>query len=222
MRARPAQTDSARAAHHEAGHCVAAEATGVPVKRATIEPAGGGRVLIRKGIVGDIRTVAEFKRAVEDKVVVLLSGPVAECFYVCDDVDELHKYGSTDLARAAEWHERQGLDLPRLRRRAADLVERRWDEVARVARALTARGTLTGSEIQKAMSGGDLAKRATLSKPSVGYTDTSPMRTERCATCSMFRPPDKCTLVRGDVSPRGWCREALSREPKCAQRFFKF
>ena len=39
----------------------------------------------------------------------------------------------------------------------------------------------------------------------VAYQD-SPRQTERCGRCSMYRTPHKCTLVRGEISPMGWCK----------------
>lgn len=29
---------------------------------------------------------------------------------------------------------------------------------------------------------------------------------KRCGTCSMFRKPNSCTLVEGDISPQGVCK----------------
>jgi len=27
-----------------------------------------------------------------------------------------------------------------------------------------------------------------------------------CSACTLFRPPRSCEVVRGDISPYGWCR----------------
>jgi hypothetical protein len=27
-----------------------------------------------------------------------------------------------------------------------------------------------------------------------------------CAACTLFRPPRSCEIVRGDISPNGWCK----------------
>jgi hypothetical protein len=27
-----------------------------------------------------------------------------------------------------------------------------------------------------------------------------------CAACSLFRPPQSCQVVAGDISPNGWCK----------------
>lgn len=44
-----------------------------------------------------------------------------------------------------------------------------------------------------------------ISQASAHYTDQS-TNTEHCVGCSMFRAPDKCTLVEGTISPGGWCK----------------
>lgn len=45
-----------------------------------------------------------------------------------------------------------------------------------------------------------------MSKADARYTDSAPKTKERCAGCVMFRGPDKCTLVRGEIAPGGWCK----------------
>jgi hypothetical protein len=27
-----------------------------------------------------------------------------------------------------------------------------------------------------------------------------------CAACTLFRPPQSCQVVAGDISPNGWCK----------------
>jgi hypothetical protein len=27
-----------------------------------------------------------------------------------------------------------------------------------------------------------------------------------CAVCSLFRPPQACEAVAGDINPQGWCK----------------
>lgn len=29
---------------------------------------------------------------------------------------------------------------------------------------------------------------------------------EHCFDCTMYRPPNSCTAVVGDINPRGWCK----------------
>lgn len=44
-----------------------------------------------------------------------------------------------------------------------------------------------------------------ISKAAARYQD-KPKVTKRCAGCSMFRSPNRCTLVSGDILPNGYCR----------------
>lgn len=59
----------------------------------------------------------------------------------------------------------------------------------------------------------DLEKRAKVSPASVSYVDQSSHPAECCANCVMFRDSDddkllgSCTMVEGDINPRGWCKE---------------
>lgn len=46
---------------------------------------------------------------------------------------------------------------------------------------------------------------AHISKDEAEYQD-KPIAGERCGGCSMFREPDSCTLVAGEISPHGHCR----------------
>ena len=47
-----------------------------------------------------------------------------------------------------------------------------------------------------------------------GPTDTKdeaayqsePRGTQRCGLCSMFVKPNRCTLVKGNISHMGWCK----------------
>ena len=44
----------------------------------------------------------------------------------------------------------------------------------------------------------------TTSKAEARYRDF-PSGRQKCGLCSMFRAPDRCTYVRGDVQASGWC-----------------
>ena len=44
-----------------------------------------------------------------------------------------------------------------------------------------------------------------ISKAAARY-QSAPKGTKRCRTCSMFRPPNSCTLVMGEISPYGYCK----------------
>lgn len=43
------------------------------------------------------------------------------------------------------------------------------------------------------------------SKDEAGYQD-SPKNNQKCINCTMWRDPNKCTAVAGDISPNGWCK----------------
>jgi hypothetical protein len=45
-----------------------------------------------------------------------------------------------------------------------------------------------------------------ISQDEADYTDDGPVVVERCHYCTMFREPDACTLVEGDIHPGGHCR----------------
>jgi hypothetical protein len=42
------------------------------------------------------------------------------------------------------------------------------------------------------------------SKEEAGYQD-SPKNDQRCINCTMWRDPNKCSAVAGNISPNGWC-----------------
>ena len=46
---------------------------------------------------------------------------------------------------------------------------------------------------------------AKMAQKSVGYQD-SPKDDQQCSNCSLFREPNSCTIIDGEISPRGWCR----------------
>ena len=46
---------------------------------------------------------------------------------------------------------------------------------------------------------------AKMSQPSVAYQD-SPKGEQECSNCSLFQEPNACTLVDGEISPKGWCK----------------
>jgi High potential iron-sulfur protein len=33
-----------------------------------------------------------------------------------------------------------------------------------------------------------------------------PHEGQKCEHCTMWRPPNKCTAVAGDIDPNGWCQ----------------
>ena len=43
------------------------------------------------------------------------------------------------------------------------------------------------------------------SKEEAAYQD-KPKNEQKCINCTMWREPNKCTAVAGDISPNGWCK----------------
>jgi hypothetical protein len=43
------------------------------------------------------------------------------------------------------------------------------------------------------------------SKIEAGYI-AHPKNGHRCDGCTMWRPPNKCSAVAGDIKPEGWCK----------------
>lgn len=43
-----------------------------------------------------------------------------------------------------------------------------------------------------------------VSKEEAKYQD-KPKNGQRCSNCTMWRSPNKCTAVAGNISPNGWC-----------------
>ena len=48
-------------------------------------------------------------------------------------------------------------------------------------------------------------EQAKLSKPEAEYQDT-PKNNQQCSECTKFQPPKGCSVVSGDISPKGWCK----------------
>ena len=46
---------------------------------------------------------------------------------------------------------------------------------------------------------------AKMSQKSVDYQDT-PKNDQECSNCSLFQEPNSCTIVDGEISPKGWCK----------------
>ena len=46
---------------------------------------------------------------------------------------------------------------------------------------------------------------AKMSQAAASYQD-KPKNGQSCSSCSLFKPPNSCTLVDGTISPDGWCR----------------
>ena len=46
---------------------------------------------------------------------------------------------------------------------------------------------------------------AKMAQKSVDYQDT-PKNDQECSNCSLFQEPNSCTIVDGEISPKGWCK----------------
>jgi len=46
---------------------------------------------------------------------------------------------------------------------------------------------------------------AKMAQKAVEYQDT-PKGDQQCSNCSLFQEPNACTLVDGEISPKGWCK----------------
>jgi hypothetical protein len=46
----------------------------------------------------------------------------------------------------------------------------------------------------------------TMSKEAADYTSWAKYMNERCALCRFFIEPDGCKIVKGLISPKGWCK----------------
>lgn len=42
------------------------------------------------------------------------------------------------------------------------------------------------------------------SKAEAKYQD-NPHKGQKCEQCTMWRPPNQCSAVKGIISPNGWC-----------------
>jgi len=133
-----------RAAYHEAGHCAAAIAFGIPIVHVTIEADAGH--LYR----GHYRERADL--ALECIVTMCLAGPAAEelfCGPIADGSDR------TDYEMAKHYLARQfdplkvGAEIARLRDAARRLVRTAWaqERIRLLAAALLQYGALSGDEI---------------------------------------------------------------------------
>jgi len=49
------------------------------------------------------------------------------------------------------------------------------------------------------------SKAASMAQSAVGYQD-SPKDGRQCDGCNLFITPNACKTVKGDISPKGWCK----------------
>ena len=55
------------------------------------------------------------------------------------------------------------------------------------------------------LSSGGSQAAASMSPTAVGYQD-SPKDGRECDGCNLFIAPNACKTVKGDISPKGWCK----------------
>jgi hypothetical protein len=133
-----------RAAYHEAGHCAAAIAFGIPIIRVTIE--NKTPHLLR----GHYR--AQHDAGLECMATLCLAGPAAEesfCGSIVDGGDQVdHQMARRHLARRYDQLQ-IGAEIARQRAAAQRLVQTAWAQqrIRIVAEALLQCGTLTGEAI---------------------------------------------------------------------------
>lgn len=81
-------------------------------------------------------------------------------------------------------------------------MDRKWEKTSR-RRALELFGASTLLASVGALLSSAPAKAKT-SQAAAGYR-ASPKGRQSCANCSWFEAPSGCGVVKGPVSPRGWC-----------------
>ncbi|MBV8800296.1 MAG: high-potential iron-sulfur protein [Alphaproteobacteria bacterium] len=84
-------------------------------------------------------------------------------------------------------------------RHSADL------EGIKLSRRQMLRGTALAAGTAATLLGTAGRAEAKMSYQASGYQAT-PKGDQKCANCSLFKPPSSCILVDGDISPEGWCR----------------
>ena len=70
---------------------------------------------------------------------------------------------------------------------------------------------LTGAGIVAALAALPAAAAQKLTKQVAKYQD-HPHGIQRCEICLQFEPPNRCKLVAGDISPKGWCQFFAAKE----------
>ena len=57
----------------------------------------------------------------------------------------------------------------------------------------------------------DLAEADKIKQTEAHYQQR-PKGQQRCEICLQFEAPDKCRIVQGPISPKGWCQYFAARE----------
>jgi hypothetical protein len=152
-------------AYHEAGHAVACYYLGVKVKSATIVPDKDQRGHVRheamfRGLNPEIDLSGRARLQMERSIIIGLAGMAAQRRY--DRKSWRHYHGASDFRVVVDLAFRIGGDsdgtnqfLRWLELCTDRLVESRWQDIERVARALLERKIMAGSEIDEVIDGED-------------------------------------------------------------------
>jgi len=152
-------------AYHEAGHAVACYYLGVKAKSATIVPDKDQGILghvrhedMFRGLNPEIDLSGRARLQMERSIIISLAGMAAQRRY--DRKSWRHYHGASDFRAASDLASRIGGDsdgtnqfLRWLELRTDRLVESRWQNIERVARALLERKTMASSEIVEIIDG---------------------------------------------------------------------
>jgi hypothetical protein len=71
---------------------------------------------------------------------------------------------------------------------------------------------LAVGEVPSATAADEEIKEADKIKQTDAHYQTRPNRQQRCEICLQFLQPDKCKIVQGPISLRGWCQFFTARE----------
>ena len=82
-------------------------------------------------------------------------------------------------------------------------------EVSR--RALLKAGGVSAAAAVSATIGFPAGAEPQIAKPDAKYQDHR-NGIQRCEICLQFQPPNRCQLVKGDISPNGWCQFFAAKE----------
>jgi hypothetical protein len=139
------------AAYHEAGHCMAMLVFDDPIALATVD-GGSGCVTRPEYRRYGLKSEVDRQRALE-YIVTCLAGPeaerrIAEPSPAAIDTDRRMAFEVACKLCHGDWTEADAL-LERLEALARRLVELSWRTIEAIAAALSAKGKLTGAEIDR-------------------------------------------------------------------------
>jgi hypothetical protein len=131
------------AALHEAGHCAAAIAHGIPVIEASLDPRGGGTVYPEAP--GDLLEKRHHGALAVGYAVIALAGAIADPDACMSDEDRKLLDNAIFLG---SWQEDRDALIQGFTRLAADLVHEHRAAIEKIAAALDEKRRLTGADIE--------------------------------------------------------------------------